>query len=45
MTGYKTTNEISGRGMPPLKWSTFWDMIIPFSGGLGVQSRHLVDWV
>ena len=21
-------------GMPPLKWSTFWDMIIPFSGGL-----------
>ena len=21
-------------GMPPPKWSTFWDMIIPFSGGL-----------
>ena len=21
-------------GMPPLKWSTFWDMIIPFLGGL-----------
>ena len=20
-------------GMPPLKWSTHWDMIIPFSGG------------
>jgi hypothetical protein len=20
--------------MPPLKWSTNWDMIIPFSGGL-----------
>jgi hypothetical protein len=29
-------------GMPPLKWSTFWDRIIPFSGGRrnGWQARE-----
>jgi transposase-like protein len=29
-------------GMPPLKWSTFWDRIIPFSGGRrdGRQARE-----
>lgn len=28
-------------GVPPLKWSTFWDRIIPFSGGRrdGCQAR------
>ena len=23
----------SGRGVPPLRWSSNWDMIVPFSGG------------
>ena len=29
-------------GVPPLKWSTFWDRIIPFSGGgrNGRQARE-----
>lgn len=31
-----------GLGMPPLKWSTHWDMTIPFSGGPedGWQARE-----
>lgn len=33
--------ETGQRGIPPLKWSTNWDMIIPFLGGLndGWQTR------
>ena len=27
-------SQITDLGMPPLKWSTNWDMIVPFLGGL-----------
>jgi hypothetical protein len=29
--GFDTDGD---NGMPPLKWSTNWDMIVPFLGGL-----------
>ncbi|MFZ7094520.1 recombinase zinc beta ribbon domain-containing protein, partial [Primorskyibacter sp. 2E233] len=29
----KGPSVCGGIGVPPLKWSTFWDRIIPFSGG------------